>query len=290
MNRIKILSIAMLAAAVVFSSCGKDDEEDDIIPSGPSLTVMPTDFEGWYGDTLNVAFEISSNDEITGLEVTPSTNDLSPISFGPDSLSGDFFATGSVQYILPSGGNWDDGDSFTISFIATNDVDGTSYTTTQIVTVTYDQLAGSTPMTDVMNGGTLFHILGNGQGSWDLTADMGISSGANNPNSDMVHVWDGLAGTFNQQWEPGKDAVTGDYVNFTTYVLADAGFDYDNATVESATSAYAAGTAMTLVDFNVGDIFIANLDGAGVYAVIKIEAINTTMNDNEDNMTFMYKK
>jgi len=285
MNRIKILSLAMLAAAVVFSSCGTDDP--DPIAELPGLDLNPTEFSGWYGDTLNIEYQITSNDGITGLDVTPSTSDLGAMNFDATMLNGEFIADGTVQYILPTGGNWDDGDSFTITFVATHDVDGTLYTKTEVVTVTYDMNANSTPLTDE-NVGVLNHILGPNEGAFNLVDNVTVPQSGDWMVKDMIHVTDGLSDTFNPVWTIGTDP-TND--NGTRYVAAP-GLDYDTVTLEDALMAYGDGTdALATVTFAEGDVYVAMLrGGAEGYAVIRIDAINMSAGNNDDTMDFSYKK
>ncbi len=285
MNRIKVLTLAMLAAAVVFTSCKKDEDDPFVTPpSGPTLTLNPESVTGWIGDLVNIDYTIatSSANEIVSIDISTNETQIADMFLSGDELD-DNYVDSTFTFIMPAGetGNeWEDGQFFTVTFIATHEVEGTQYTTTKTVEVTYD--SPETPLTEEHDG-VLFHILGTGQGAWDLVNNAGVSSGGADADKDMIHVTDGEADTFNPVWETGAG-------NETMYVLADA-FDYDNATMEATAAAYAAGTPSSTVTFAEGEVYVAMLRGVdGDYAVIKVGAITMVEFSNEDNMMFTYKK
>lgn len=280
MNKIKVLMIAMLASAFVFTGCSDDEEED---PSGPSMTVTPTEFTGWGGDTLTIDYAISSNEEITSLTVTPNTTELTSYTFDQSTLNGQFSATGTIEYILPDGSNWDDGDSFDIVFVAQDEDGGAEFPTSKTVTVTYDEPITSTPF-DEEHTGEIWNIQGLEFGAWDLVANVGLSVSASDDDKDMINT------TTSQNPEIFVSGWTAN--NGTNFVdVSAAGIAYEDMDQEVVASAYAAGTAVTTVsDVEAGDIYIANLRGTGDYAVIRIDNVVITTTDNNDKIEFTYKK
>jgi len=76
----------------------------------------------------------------------------------------------------------------------------------------------------------------------------------------------------------------------TTFVKA-TGFDYTNASSASAKTAYEGGIASKVVAGpEVGDIYVANLRGQNVYAVIKITQSDDDVAGNNEVLKFDYKK
>lgn len=152
-----------------------------------------------------------------------------------------------------------------------------------MVTVRVNVAAGTTPLATVKNG-MFYHVAGSLQGAWDLVADALVAAGGANANKDMNNT--NTAGNpFTGSWKSE---------NNTTYVKSNS-FDYDNATVESATAAYASGTSnATVSNPVVGDIFIAKIRGGNDYTVIKITALdandNTCACGNRGKISFEYKK
>src|SRR5690606_23061350 len=97
--------------------------------------------------------------------------------------------------------------------------------------------------------GQFYHVAGLEKGAYNLVEDKEMGALETNSAKDMVNI-DTAGGVFTGSWSVG----TG---NTTMFVKSNA-FDYANATVEAADSAYSAGTATATVnDPAVNDIYIA---------------------------------
>lgn len=166
---------------------------------------------------------------------------------------------------------------FTYTFTV-NDQQGNSATGTFTVTIS----TSNTPLAYENTAGVIWNLVGPYQGAWDLGINAGVSSSGAESSKDMKNTSNVTLGWINE-WTTG----TG---NSTLYVKANV-FDYNNATVESATSAYAAGTAVsTVTNPATNDIYIAKLRGGSNYAVVKITNVVVTASDNLDKIEFSYKK
>lgn len=166
---------------------------------------------------------------------------------------------------------------FTYTFTV-NDQLGNSATGTFTVTIS----TTNTPLAYENTSGVIWNLVGPYQGAWDLGTNVGVSSSGAESTKDMKNTSTVASGWVNA-WTTG----TG---NGTLYVKTSV-FDYNNATLESATSAYAAGTAVsTVTNPATNDIYIAKLRGGTNYAVIKITNIVVTPSDNLDKIEFSYKK
>lgn len=149
-------------------------------------------------------------------------------------------------------------------------------------TFTVTNASSNTPLAYENTSGVIWNLVGPYLGAWDLGTNVGISSSGAESTKDMKNTSTVALGWVNA-WTTG----TG---NGTLYVKANV-FDYNNATVESATSAYVAGTAVsTVTNPATNDIYIAKLRGGTNYAVIKITNIVVTPSDNLDKIEFSYKK
>lgn len=150
-------------------------------------------------------------------------------------------------------------------------------------------VASSTPMATVKTG-VIYHIqAATGNGAWDLVADLPKNLGDAATDKDMIQASNNTSGS---AWVSGWNVGAG---NSTMFVKANT-YDYANATVESAKSTYAAGTASgTIRDVATNDIYIAKLRGQDTYAVIKITNVDPndathTSGSNKGAITFSYKK
>ncbi|MDZ7846021.1 MAG: hypothetical protein U5L96_04250 [Owenweeksia sp.] len=125
----------------------------------------------------------------------------------------------------------------------------------------------ATPMNNEVQG-AFFHISGTEEGAYDLVSDAQKALADPSAEKDMVNT-DQAGATFTGSWEAGSG-------NNTTFVRSNS-FDYANATVDAAETAFAAGTATASVNDPVdGDIYIAQLRGGNNYAVIKITNVDPT--------------
>lgn len=275
MNKIKILALALIATAITFSSCKKDEET----PDGPTLTVTSSESSVWYGDSIVFNYNITSNEKLELF--TASSNLLGDTDQEIDDFGGDHSTSGTVTFHIPTTG-LSDGGSIVYSFYA-EDKDGATYGDSKTITVSTSAPVTDTPMTDAQTG-VINNLIGASQGAWDLVANAGVSSSGDAADKDIANTTttgSTAPETFETEWEA---------LNATMFVM-DAGFDYANATVEAATAAFAAGTATATVSGVAnGDVYVAKLRGGDDYAVIRITNVDVTTDNNDDKIEFEYKK
>ncbi len=275
MKKIKILALALIATAITFTSCKKDEET-----KGPTLTVTESPVSGWLGDTVTFSYSISSNAKIKKLTWNADLAGVTtPDAFEITEFNGNYSATGTVRAILPSD-SLVDGSTIKFSFTA-EDKDGVEFATTKELTFAVE--APEQAMTDTQTG-EINNLIGPNPGAWDLVSNAAVSANEDNADKDMINTTT-LSSTppetFETEWIAGN----------TTMYVQDNSFDYDGATVEGAMAAYAAGTATSTVSgVTTGNVYIAKLRGGDDYAVIKIINVIITDNDNLDKIEFSYKK
>ncbi len=276
MKKIKLLTLVLFAGILAFTSCKNDD------PEGPTLSVTPTSVDAWKGDTVKFVYSISSNAKIKSLKAEPNTTLLT--SQEVTSFSADYSVSDTMTFVLPTS-SLNDGDVISIKFTA-EDADGADYARDVTVSINIKEpAAATTPMNTEKTDGVIWNIIGQNKGAWDLVNDVAMSTSDTEANKDMKNTTTTASQTpnvFEEEWTVG----TG---NTTTFVK-DNTFDYTNATVEAATTAYNNGTSVTTVsNVAVNDIYIAKLRD-GNYAVIKVTNVAVTASDNNDKIEFSYKK
>lgn len=293
MKKLLNYALAFAAGSVLFTSCASDEITDDT--PRPTLTVTELNFGINNGDVIatpgsQISFrwnavkagggaDLDKFELIqTGVNVTtpvPATaggRNL-PLESMPSAIQNQFIDT----LTLNAGSNL---GVTTYTFRVT---DNNGLTAETVVRV--EVRASGTPMTNEVTG-QFFHIAGTSSGSYDLVAAANVASTtANNGVRDISNT-DAAGNPFTGSWDATND---------TRFVKAAAGFDYDNATVEAAAAAYAAGAANAAVNGPVvGDIYIARLRGANNFAVIKVTALDPNNNDcqcgNRGKLTFDYKR
>jgi len=132
--------------------------------------------------------------------------------------------------------------------------------------------------------GYFYHMASSQYGAYDIDGDAPVGAVGTASTKSMKNT-DASGATFTGSWES-------DVAN-TTQFVKDNTYDYANATVQSATTAYAAGSASTSV-YNpvVGDTYIAKRGSA--YYVVKITTLDPNDNTcdcvNKGKITFEYKK
>ena len=280
MKKIKILALALLATAITFSSCEKDEE----VKSGPALTITANQSSVWLGDSIEVSYNISSNEKIQKLNWSASISGVTSDAYETTDFNGDFVATGTVIFnVSDVVDDLNGATSVTLTFTA-EDKDGVEFANVKELTIAIEDDT-MTPMIDEHTNGIISNFEGPNQGAWDLVLNEGVSSpgGSTTINAEVKDMRNTTtdADTFVEGWEAMND---------TQFVMAD-GFDYDNASEEAAMEAYMAGTASASVsNVAMGNVYIAKLRGGDDYAVIKITSVVTTDNDNTDHILFKYKK
>lgn len=144
-------------------------------------------------------------------------------------------------------------------------------------TLTVDE--GETALAFEKTGAIIANKIGADQSAWDLATNVRRAGTAT--DADLVNP-----STLNNPWIKGWDGVRS-----TTFVKANS-FVYDDATLESAVSAFSAGTASASVtNVAVGDIYVAKIKDGSNYAVIKVTVANDDIaNSNTEKIEFTYKK
>jgi len=289
MKKIKFLALMMVAGALVFTSCKKDDETipaPTISLSGGSSVVVPLtgDTNVVFNATISAEGKINSftvlerKIEADGTEHTGSPNEVSDAK-GETAFTYNFdktfnaasFVEGSISYAKIE-------YKFTVT-----DKEGVSITKTYTVTLKTNQ---GTPFTNEVTTGNFWHTEGPNHGAYDLDADEtvttyqgGIPSTQSMRNTDPASDASDPS-SFTGSWDSGNG----------TEFVKDTNFDYATATVEAATAAYAAGNASgTVTNPAVDDVYIAKKGNE--YYVIKITSLNSdATKSNAGQIKFSYKK
>ena len=288
MKKIKFLALMMVAGALVFTSCKKDDETipaPTISLSGGSSVVVPL-----TNDT-NVVFNatIGAEGKIDAFTVVEKKveSDGTEHSNTPEDVSA---AKGETAYTY----------NFDKTFNAASFTDGT-YTYTKILyvfsitdkegqsisktyTVTLESANQETPFTTEVLTGNFWHIEGPNAGAYDLDGDATVTSSGDASTKSMINTDPASVASdpssFTGSWESGNN----------TEFVKDNSFDYATATIEGATAAYAAGNASgTVTNPAVNDVYIAKK--GNIYYVIKITAVTPeAAKNNNGQIKFSYKK
>jgi hypothetical protein len=298
----------ILGLVMVMSSCGDDDEtQPATAAASPSLniSVNGTADQSTYTVDPNASITIA----ITANKVT-TERDLDVIRIdqnGANALaSGTSFEFNSATEMYDFTSNADvtikndDDEIFNVTGVFTN-ITSSVGITTYTITVTDKDGTATTRSFDLVvesptvpfnetKTGNIWHISSSAKGSWNLRSDSAITSdnGVNEMTADIINttaVLSAMDGAFK----------VGDTRTNTNFVIADSMFDYDNATITSATEAYNAGTA----DADKADVAVVGnvylfMVGSDVMAV-KITELNATDATNTTStstgfMSFEYKK
>ena len=289
MKKLQKLLLGMFAVgALVFSSCGGDDEE----PVGPSLSFVGTssaDATVAPGETVTFSITASEGDaNMDKISFRQSGNPLAKEKFTVggevSDTDGEFSLSGGDKNVFTKVITLTAGDASSTIAISVTDKDGLTAGLQVIITVE-EPSTETTLATEVT--GAFFHILGADKGAYDLVGESEKGSADADADKDLENNDvnpDETGKTFTGSWEAA---------NSTMFVKSNS-FDYANATVESATTAYTAGTASASVASPVvGDIYIAKLRGGSDYAVIKITKVDTTSGTSttlKGTVEFSFKK
>lgn len=280
MKKIKILALALIATAITFSSCTKDEETK----TGPGLTITADKTSVWLGDSVVVSYNITSNEKIQKLNWSASLAGVTSDMYETTDFNGDYLATGTVVFhVTTVEEDLNGATSVKLTFTA-EDKDGVEFANTKELTIAIEDDT-MTLMTDEHTNGIISNFEGPNQGAWDLVLNEGVSSpgGSTTVNAEVKDMRNTTtdAETFVVGWEA---------MNSTMFVKDNA-FSYADASVEGAMAAYAAGSAVSTVSgVTTGDVYIAKLRGGDDYAVILITDVVVTDGDNADKINFSYKK
>lgn len=153
-------------------------------------------------------------------------------------------------------------------------------------TVAFTVGGGSTGTATTEKTGNVYNVNGPNKGAYDLISDAGVSASSANTTKDLKDIT--AAGvTFDGALSSGNGA---------TFVKAASSFDYANATVESITAAFAAGTALTSIPApSVGDVYLVKTARGTTtsYIALKftvVHAESTSSSANDGYVTFTYRK
>jgi hypothetical protein len=310
------LSMAALATTVVLSSCKKsDDPTPSTLTPDVSLTMNQTNGTGTSNKNLTVKnTQGSAVLEVTA--VTTTSNDMKRLYVYKTEDSGTRTNIGLEGFKQDGNSNYyyeiqnDSRNNFTIK----RSVNVSSNTSR--ITDLYEFYFTKSTDFNVLSPGSNIII---GPGTITLIYDIDLSTkktdqriynicSANTPSAYNLQSLTGVSATA----DAGTGVITvgsgADFVqqsgiascgtfngwvgqNGTTFVKASSSFDFSNATRNQAATAFTNGTAVsTVTGVSVGDVYIANVRGAGNYAVIRITAVNSTSTDNNDNYVFDVKK
>jgi hypothetical protein len=278
MKKMKIFALMLLAGATVFTSCKKDEETT----AGPSIS---------FANGIS-SYEISNTATFPWSQTITATvtaeGEIKTMSVRKKDATG---ASSTVAITGSYAGKTSFTETFTISCAATDNypleiifsvTDKNDQGMDKTFTITLQGSSG-TPFAQTKSG-QFYHIAGLLKGAYDLDGDAEVASSGTASAKSMKNT-DVAGSAFTGSW-------MSDAANGTQYVKANT-YDYTNATVESATSAYAAGTASaTVTNPAANDIYIGKK--GTTYYVIKITAVEPTYSTgtggNQGRITFGYKK
>lgn len=274
-----LLGMFLMAGATLMTSCSKDD--DETVDNSPNLNLkggagyISTNQEVVSGKTFTLGFiatpNATSEKKLTRFELTMvQNNDVKTIKDSVLNKVSNF--NWDVDFTLTGVGE----AKFTAKI-----TDKDNETTTKTITITVK--GNEVPMDKEIKDQQFFNNLGAGNGAYDLVAETAVASSV---DADMQN--DSQPGATTVIFHKGWKSETA-----TRFVKAN-GFDYAAATIESAVTAYVAGTELAVVnDVVEGDIFIAKLRGNDEYCVIKITEVKvegSTKGENDDYIKFDIKK
>ena len=265
------ISIFSLLGLAALASCSGEDEPA-ITPAAPTVTIAQgTGSSAYPGDTLILNAEVNANANLRQVDVFRDQANIASYPLTADFLQ---FTVPEEEYIVSGP---DAGQNITFTFEARDENDKIG-----IASHTLEVFA-ETPMAYDSVGAILGNRIGEDPSAWNLVDNLRL--GRDDAGADMQNPSFGT-GTEEQQWIKGWDGENG-----TTFVKSN-NYDYENATVESATAAFAEGMSKQEVrDVQVGDIYIANMRDGGNYAVLYITAVSEDVpDDNPEEIIFDYKK
>jgi hypothetical protein len=277
MKKLFLLSFMFLSFAVIFSNCKKDETtEGPSIAFANNVSSFVIDFATMADPyTISIVATVTADGEIKDFTVKKKDGNLAsstvPIT-GAFSGKTTFVETFNIQFAST--------DVYPIQIIFSV-TDKNDKGQEKIYTVTKKVVTGFAKT----KAGQFYHVAGLLKGAYDLDADAEVASAGTASTKSMVNT-DVAGDPFTGSWE--SDAANG-----TMYVKANS-YDYTNATLATAITAYVAGTPSASVDDPVAnDIYIARKDTL-TYYVIKITAVDpafsTGTGGNTGKITFGYKK
>jgi len=275
--------LAFVAVGLVFTSCGTDEEADP-----PTLTLV-SQADG------KITVQAASNEyDLTTLAINAPVNvllnNLAPATaFAADQVVSPFkFVSGNrnIQVIIDYKGAANDELKLTLT-----DDNGKATD----LTVKFTAAVAETAFAFECTTGKVYNKLGSQKPAWNLETKSALLSDEA-ADADMWNKTDFST--------PGSDMSNGfivgwDGANGTKFVKTAKGADYDNASVEDAVAAYAAGPAVdNLKHLAQGDVIATKVRGGDKYSLIKVTAVELLgpakgfgdlKSEADDNISFSYK-
>jgi len=288
-----LLSMAVVAMSVLFTSCSDDESVDAVGPSINFVGASEVNETVTIGSTDPISFDIITVrgdvniDRITfrvngaalaeGRITISSSSDDEMEVLGADS-----------EYSVPN--SEDAGATYTI-YISPNTVVGTENIQIAVVdndneqaglsvTLTTAEEVTSTPLEAALNG-VLYHVLGTEPGSYDLLSNSNVSSTmANDAVSDLRNTDEALS--FNGSFTGAQSG--------TTFIAST--LDPATATQEDLMAAYMGGSPVDAVmNPSEGDIyvFLTRRDGNMRPGILWVTAIDAQDGSNDGSLSFSYR-
>ena len=285
MKKIKFLALMMVAGALVFTSCKKDDEA---IPAPTVSFSGASSYEVALTDSTRIVFnaDVAAEGKVDAFTVTRTTVvGTTETSGSPEDVSA---AKGETAYTY----NFDEvfypadfaGIDKILYVFKVTDKEGQSVSKT--LTITLESANQETPFTTEVLTGNFWHTEGPNHGAYNLDTDETVTTYQGGvPSTQSMRNTDPASdasdpSSFTGSWDSGNG----------TEFVKDTSYDYATATIEGATTAYAAGNASgTVTNPAVDDVYIAKK--GSIYYVIKITAVTPeAAKNNNGQIKFSYKK
>lgn len=263
--------------SLLWAGCRKD-KEAPIISDFKVDGVIASSGTHAPGASLSISFVASDDEELKEWELKEYTGGS---SVGTTAYTAALSGTSTtVSYSYAIGSTAQDGSTIKLEVILRDDAK-TPQEDVESYTITVKK--PTTPLATEKTG-QFYHIQGTLKGAFDLVADVEKGAADSDADKDMKNT-DSAGSVFTGSWTTGN----------STMQVKNNSYDYTNATVESASAAYSAGTPSASVSSPAtGDIYVAKLRGGSSYAVIKITAVDPNDNTcaclNKGKISFSYKK
>ncbi len=288
MKNFKLFTLVMLATALVFSSCTKDEEEI----AKPTIKFVGTDNSVEFdmlGAPHNADFfaKITAEAKIKEFTIKETiTKDNDEIASADYDVETTKKAKGEKAFDynfkkMFTQANFTDAKKIEYLFTVT---DKENQSVEKRFTITKKVAAVTTPLANEVSG-AIFNLAGSEKGAWDLVADMAKALGDADADKDMANTTPNNDATnFRKEWEAK---------NATTFVKV-MGMPYEQFDSEEAAKGYfmsqMASASAKAENVAKGNVYVAKLRGEENYAVIKVTDIVETDGDNNDKIVFTYKK
>ncbi len=278
-------------------SCGGDESvgPDGQPTDAPLMTVSASSKQVAFGDT--VTFVISGNRSLNdqplkSLTITENDQSLSASRYRISDLDwnsntktnvttfggGDTWQVGAQVNVGTLGYN---PGNYTYQFVLEDEA-GKKSVKEVVITTT----GTFTPLEFEKTGAVLGNKLSNGTAAFNLATNQAENSN----NSDGSYI---VSDMQNQSNTVGEDWINGWIAENTTTFLESNGFDYDNASMESAKSTFEAKPLHQFSEIRgvkTGNIYIAKLAGTEEFVVIKITHVDANTAGDNEKIEFSYKK